>query len=373
MAINLNFLGRGSCLIVSLSLLWLGTAQAVDWTNAIEAARAEVRDHLANKAPGFSIAVGKDGKIVWSEGFGLADVAVHKPVTPQTQFRVGSVSKTFTAVGLMLLVEQGKVDLDADIHKYVPSFPDKGAVITTRELAGHLAGFRHYRGNEFALNHHYESLLDGLRIFQDDPLLFKPGEKFSYSSYGFNLIGVVMESAAHEKYSDWMQQAVFGPLQLTNTMPEVPGQEPGACTLFYTLAEDKTNFVVAPMVDNGFKLPSGGYLSNPEDMVRFGFALLRPGLLQASSLKAMMTSQKTATGQSTGYGVGWMVRQDAHGGRVWTHSGGAMGGSAELVIYPERGLVIAMAANYLEAMAQAAPSIKVVADDFSGGETTNGH
>lgn len=364
---NLNSLGRVSYALVLL--LWAAAAKA----DPIDAARAEVRDHLAPKAPGFSVAVGKDGKIVWSEGFGFADVAAHQVVTPETQFRVGSVSKTFTAVGLMLLVEQGKVDLDADIHKYVPTFPDKGAVITTRELAGHLAGFRHYRGTEFNSDHHYESLLDGLRIFQDDPLLFKPGEKFSYSSYGFNLIGVVMESAAHGKYSDWMQHAVFAPLHLTNTMPEVPGHEPAACTRFYTLAEDKTNFVIAPMVDNGFKLPSGGYLSSPEDMVRFGFAMLQPGLLKESSLKVMLTSQKTADGHSTGYGVGWMVRQDAHGGRIWTHTGGAMGGSAELVIYPDRGLVIAMAANYLEAMNQAAPSIKVIEDDFSDRATTNGH
>jgi CubicO group peptidase (beta-lactamase class C family) len=194
----LHFLGRAR-LLIALALL-VATAHAASLREAIDAARAHVRQNLASKAPGLSIAVGRDGKILWSEGFGFADLAAHKPVTPQTQFRIGSVSKPLTAAGLMLLMEEGKIDLDADIHKYVPDYPDKGAPITTRQLAGHLAGIRHYRGKEFYSGQHYDSIQAGLKIFEDDPLLFKPGEAFSYSSYGFNLISVVMESASQQKF-----------------------------------------------------------------------------------------------------------------------------------------------------------------------------
>src|SRR5215469_10998399 len=126
-------------------VLFVSGARADSLTDAIDAARTEICQHLASKAPGFSIAIGRDGKIVWSEGFGFADIANRKSVTPRTQFRIGSVAKPLTAAGLMLLVEQGKIDLDADIHKYVADFPDKGAVITIRELGGHVAGIRHYR------------------------------------------------------------------------------------------------------------------------------------------------------------------------------------------------------------------------------------
>jgi len=342
------------------------TVQAAPLTNAIEAARAEVRQHLAPKAPGFSIAVGREGKVVWSEGFGLADVAHHTPVTPQTLFRIGSVSKPLTAAGLMRLVELGKMDLGADIHKYVPDFPDKGAVITIRELGGHLAGFRHYQGTEFYSNRHYASLRAGLKLFEDDPLLFQPGEKYSYSSYGFNLLSVAMESAAGERYSDWMQQSVFTPLQMTNTVPDPAQPEPPECTGFYQLDASKTNFVSAPPVDNSFKLASGGYLSTPEDLVRFGLAMLHAGLLKQSSLDALFTAQKTADGKSTGYGIGWILRHDAHGHRVWSHTGGAVGGSANLVIYPDSGVVIAVTANYLGALDQSAESIRVIAEGFSG-------
>jgi serine beta-lactamase-like protein LACTB, mitochondrial len=360
---TLTFFSRARFAIAIVLLA--ATAHAASLADAIDAARSEVRQNLASKAPGFAIAVGRDGKILWSEGFGFADLANHKPVTPQTQFRIGSVSKPLTAIGLMLLVEQDKIDLDGDIHKYVPDFPDKGAPITIRELAGHLAGIRHYRGDELYSNRHYNSGKAGLKIFQDDPLLFKPGERFSYSSYGFNLISVAMESAAHEKFRDWMQQAVFTPLQMNNTIPDEARREPPQCTRFYQLGEDKTNFVLAPSVDNSYKLASGGFLSTPEDLVRFGFAVLHPGFLKRASLDTMFTSQKTAAGQSTGYGIGWFIRRDQHGNRLWSHSGGAVGGSADLLIYPDSGLVIAIASNYEDTQDQASNSIQSIADDFT--------
>jgi CubicO group peptidase (beta-lactamase class C family) len=267
----------------------------------------------------------------------------------------------------MRLVEQGKIDLDADIHNYITDYPDRSAVITIRELGGHLAGIRAYRGNEFLSNEHYGSLRAGLNLFQNDPLLFKPGEKFSYSSYGFNLIGAAMESAAHEKFVDYMQQAVFTPLQMSNTIPDETLNEPSAYARFYVLDTSKTNFVLAPPVDNRYKLPSAGYLSTPEDLVRFGMAMLQPGFLKRASLDTMFTSQKTANGQRTGYGIGWYIDRDAHGKgrRVWFHDGGAVGGSAWLILYPDNRMVIAMSFNYEHAVENTGNSIRLIADAFA--------
>jgi serine beta-lactamase-like protein LACTB, mitochondrial len=338
-------------------------ARAGSFADEIEAARAEIRKNVASKAPGVSIAIGQDGKIVWSEGFGFADLANRKPVTPQTEFRIGSVSKPFTAVGLMLLVEQGKIDLDTDIHKYIRDFPDKGAAITPRELGGHLAGIRAYHGKEFFSNRHYDLLRTGLKIFQDDPLLSKPGEKYSYSSYGFNLIGVAMESVARDTFTNYMQQAVFTPLRMSNTLPDEAGHEPAECSRFYIL-DDKTNFVLGPLVDNSYKWPSGGFLSTPEDLVRFGMAMLQPGFLKPGSFDTMFTSQKTTAGKSIGYGIGWGIGKDAHGEPRWCHFGGAVGGSAALLLYPDHHLVIAIASNYEDALEHADNSIQLIKDDF---------
>ncbi len=127
----------------------------------VSTVRSNILANFAPKVPGLSIAVGQDGKIIWSEGFGFADLEAKKLITPQSMFRIGSVSKPLTAAGLMLLVEKGVVDLDVDIHRYVPDFPEKGYPITTRQLAGHLAGIRHYQGNEVYLNRHPATVREG--------------------------------------------------------------------------------------------------------------------------------------------------------------------------------------------------------------------
>jgi CubicO group peptidase (beta-lactamase class C family) len=227
---------------------------------------------------------------------------------------------------------------------YVPEFPDKGAVLTTRQLAGHLAGIRHYRGLEFLLNRHFSTVREGLKIFQDDPLESQPGEKFSYSSYGWNLVSRVMETASKEEFLSYMQRAVFGPLGMTNTMPDQDGRELPQRTRFYN-SQAGGDFEIAPPVDNSYKWAGGGFLSTPEDLVRFGIAHLEEGFLKRESLDALFTSQKTSDGKATGYGIGWFVLKDANGHRVMTHSGGSVGGTSILMIHPERRVVVAMTSN----------------------------
>jgi len=331
------------------ALLWVSfLAGAASLPEAVGEVRARILTDLAPKVPGLSVAVGEDGKIIWSEGFGLADLDGKKPVTPQTLFRIGSVSKPLTAAGLMLLVEKGKVDLDADIHRYVPDFPDKGHPITTRQLAGHLAGIRHYQGEEFYLNRHYTNVRESLRIFENDPLLSVPGEKYAYSSYGFNLISMVMEAAAGRDFLSYMQDAVWTPLAMTNTMPDDATRALPRRTRFYK-AKDGGGFELEPDVDNSYKWASGGFLSTPEDLVRFASAHLQPGFLTQSSLDALFTSQKTSDGKATGYGIGWDIKKDKHGRRIWMHTGGSVGGTSLLLIQPDSRLVLAMTANCTDA------------------------
>src|SRR5439155_19056924 len=137
--------------------------------------------------PGLSAAIAASGKIAWGGGFGMSDLENFVPAKASTVYRLGSISKPITAVAAMQLVERGKLDLDAAIQIYVPSFPKKPWPITVRQLLGHLSGIRHYRGNEIESTRHYASLVEGLAIFKDDPLLFEPGTKYSYTTYGYSL------------------------------------------------------------------------------------------------------------------------------------------------------------------------------------------
>ena len=333
----------------SLSAQSLEVAEAFagdDYAGAIVDARAAVREVMAEGAvPGASVAVAVGGSIVWSEGFGWADLELRVPVNPLTKFRIGSVSKTMTATGLGLLVERGLVDLDAPVQTYVPDFPEKRWPVTTRQLGGHLAGVRHYAGMEEMLSdEHYPTVSDGLVIFADDSLLFEPGTDYSYSSYGWNLLSAVMESAAGEPFLDFMRDEVFEPLGLRHTVADLNGEIVPDRTRFYE-RDSEGRIVNAPHVDNSYKWAGGGFLSNPEDLVRFGVAHMEPGFLQAETLELLQTSQVRRDGTATNYGIGWRTGVQDDGDETLGHSGGSVGGTTLLLIVPAHDLVVAGVVN----------------------------
>jgi len=319
--------------------------QAAEYSSAKDQARAIAKEWLARGIPGLSVSVAIDGKIVYSEGFGYADLEERVPAWPTTKFRIGSVSKPLTSAALVRLVEDRKLDLDAPIQKYVPSFPDKGAVITARMLAGHLAGIRHYKDGEVDSQKHYDTVLGGLERFQSDPLVVAPGSKFSYSSYGYNLLSAAIEAASGEPFLDTEQRLVFRPLGLLHTTADQPAQIIEQRARFYSGAKGKPK-ENAPYVDNSYKWAGGGFLSTTEDLVRFGSALLKPGFLKAESLALLFTPQKTKDGTATGYGMGWFIGKSDSGQKIYSHSGGSVGGSSELIVYPDTHLVVAFICNY---------------------------
>ncbi len=330
-------------------------------TAAIARAREIVEQAMARTlAPGAQVAVSRGGRTIWSPSFGCADLELDVPVGPATRFRIGSVSKPLTAAAIGLLVQEGRLDLDAPVQRYVPDFPKKAWPITTRQLAGHLAGIRHYEGDEFLIRDHYATVRAGLAIFEKDALLFEPGTKFSYSSYGWNLISAVLEGAAGKPFLDYMNERVFVPGGMSHTaadelIPIIPGR-----ARFYT-RDGKTGAVQnAGYVDNSYKWAGGGFLSTAEDLVAFANALLEGRLLRPETLTLLWTSMKTSDGKDTDYGIGWTVDRDAKGRRRVRHSGGAQGGTANLVLYPEERLVVALTVNSDESFTNRAPAIAEV-------------
>jgi len=324
---------------------WPPYAEAVDLSHgaAIAKARALLHDRM-DEFPGLSVAVALDGRIAWAEGFGWADLEQKVPVRPSSRFRVGSVAKPFTAALLALVYDDGAIDLDAPVQRYVPSFPEKEYPVTTRQLAGHLAGIRHYEGDEFLSSRHYETVLEGLEIFQDDPLLFEPGTRYSYSSYGFNLISAVIEGATGGSFLALMQERIFDPLGMRHTSADHNAFIVSERVRPYVLDEEG-RFANAPYVDNSYKWAGGGFLSTAEDLVRFGLAHQEAGFLQADTLAMLQTGQKTNDGEETDYGIGWRTGTDEQSRRRVGHGGGSIGGRTAFWVYPDQGLVIAMVTN----------------------------
>ena len=344
--------GRHVALAVVLACLYAPLAQAqppappaaapapLHYAEVVEEARALVRADVAERGyPGIAIAVSVDGETVWSEGFGHADLEHRVPMSPSVKFRVGSISKSMTAAAVASLVEDGRLDLDAPVQAYVPSFPEKAHPVTTRQLGGHLSGIRHYRGNENFIRDPYATVLDGLSIFADDPLLHEPDTAFSYTSHGFNLISAVVEGAAEKPFLDTMRDAVFRPLGMRDTLadfvtPIVPGR-----TRYY-VRDDAGRVVNAPFVNNSYKWAGGGFLSTTEDVLRFANAHLDDGFLSKSSLDLLFTEQRTRDGEGVGYGFGWFIRTRDDGRRLLSHSGGSVGGTSLMVMEPETRVVV---------------------------------
>jgi serine beta-lactamase-like protein LACTB len=318
-------------------------------TRAIEFARMLIAAVMEESGtPGMSVAVGIDGAIVWAEGFGYADVENRAPVWEETKFRIGSVSKPLTAAAVGLLMEEGKFDLDAPVQRYVPTFPEKRWPITTRQVAGHLAGIRHYDGMEMLSTARYETVSDGLEIFQNDTLLFEPGDRFSYSTYGWSLISAAIEGASGQDFLSYMQENVFDPLEMLHTVADYTDSIIPHRTRFYQRTGNG-RVVNAPYVDNSNKWAGGGFLSTPSDLARFGFAHFGEELLRSETIHKLWTPQTTNAGESTGYGIGWSV--GVSGGVVVRagHTGGSVGGTAGFETRPQQGTVVAIVGNLSQA------------------------
>ncbi len=293
---------------------------------------------------GLAISVGINDSIIYSEGFGFADVEQQVPVMPAlTRFRVGSVAKAMTAMALGHLHEAGKIDLDAPIQSYLPDFPEKEGIITARLLAGHLAGIRHYQNDENLSATPFSSVQDGLAIFEDDPLVSAPGTEFHYSTFGFNLLSAVIEAAARQDFLSYMSENVFGPVGMQRTSADKVIPIISNRARYYERTDE--NLVNAPWVDNSYKWAGGGFLSTSEDLVRFGLAHLSENFLRRDTIEMMWTPQRTPEPEELGYGIGWWIRSDEKGRRVVRHGGTSVGGSTDLRIYQESGLVIVVISN----------------------------
>lgn len=310
---------------------------------------------------GLAISIGRNNTIAWSGGFGYADMEQQVVINPaHSLFRVGSLAKPMTAVAVGQLVEAGKLDLDAPVQTYLPDFPDKGLPISTRLVGGHLAGIRHYQGDEFFSARHYDTVSEGLTIFMDDPLVSEPGTEFHYSTYGYNLISAIVERASGQEFLAYMDEQVFGPAGMNTTQADQVEPLIANRGRYYRLQDGE--LVNTRWVDNSNKWAGGGFLSTADDLVRFGQAHMDGRLLQPETVELLWTSQATSGGEQTGYGIGWRIDSDAAGRQVIGHGGGSVGGTTKLRIYPDQDLVIAVISN--TSGAELDPIVDAIVDVF---------
>lgn len=298
-----------------------------------------------DRVPGLSVGFMVDD-FVWAKGFGYADMENKSPATAKSAYRLASVTKPMTAVAVMQLVEKGKIDLDAEVQTYVPYFPKKRWPITVRQLLGHLGGISHYRSSEELHIKEHKDTREAIAIFENFDLVAEPGTKYSYTSYGYNLLGAVIEGAAKQSYGDYMRENIWEPLGMTDTHMDDPNELIPNRVRGYRLVDGELK--ISEFIDISSRFAAGGTRSTVIDLLRFAKGLGSQKALSPESIDLMFTSMATKDGRLTNYGMGWMVAP-INGRFVVAHSGGQAETRTRLYYFPTENFAIAVGCNFEDA------------------------
>ncbi len=315
----------------------LNAALTTEQTKAIE--RAIKTDLAAQRTVGLTVAVLQDEDVVFDQGFGLSDLENQVPAKAETSYRLASISKSLSAVLALRLVEEGKLDLDKPVQDYCPEFPQKPWTVTTRHLLSHTSGIRHYKGKEINSTTSYKSTADALEIFKDDALLFEPGTDVQYTTYGYTVLGCVIEAAGGAAFGELAGDYVFTPAKMSSTRIDsnvdlIPNRAQG-------YKRTQTSWRNSNLMDSSYKIPGGGIVSTAGDLVSFANALLHDKLVTSNTRKEMFTPAP-ATLPKMPYGMGWQFSRLE--GEVF-HTGAQSRVATLLYLLPERDFAVAILTN----------------------------
>lgn len=290
---------------------------------------------------GISIAVIQSGRAVLSTGYGFENQAEGIKASSKTVYRLASISKTITAVCVMQLVEQGKLNLDAPITDSVPEWPQDKPKITLRQILSHTSGIRHYQPGKPDATFEHMTTAQSINRFKDDPLLFNPGEKYSYSTHAFTVAARAVETASGMSFQEYVDKNIRAKLGTTTlnledlTKPVVPNRS----ICYQALGNPPKTSAVARLEDNSWKYGGGGFESSAADLAKYGRAVLDAQLLGKSSRDAMWTPDPNGPNKS--YALGWALPSPG----VLGHGGAQQGCRTMLVIHPQSKTVVVVMSN----------------------------
>jgi CubicO group peptidase (beta-lactamase class C family) len=289
---------------------------------------------------GYSI----DGETQWthSEGYICEDTDI--PFTTKTLTRIASIAKNFTAVAIMQLVEKGQIGLDAPLEKYIADLPEDKRRITVKQLLAHTSGIPQYQGEKEIENTiHYKTLNDAMKVFIERPLLFEPGTKYFYTTYGYVILGRVIEEVSAMPFEEYMQQHIFDLAEMNNTgVEQIDVHYENKSCLYH---KGKRKIKEGSQNDLSNRIPGGGFYSTLEDVMKFGNALLAGKFIKLQTLDTMIQTEPVEY-DGNKYGLGWFLYgPPPNENLVIGHSGGQTGCTSQLMIIPKSKTVIVVLSN----------------------------
>lgn len=290
--------------------------------------------------PGAAVIVMKQGKILYRKGFGLADMQLKIPIKPNMVFKLGSMSKQFTAIAIMMLIEQGKLTLETKINEVLQDYPSLNRGIAVRHLLSHTSGMDDHI--DWASIREDLSLDELINTFKDKPLIALPGEKYKYSNPGYVLLGAIIEKISGQTYEDFVTENIFKPLSMNDTHYGSNANIIPNLVRGYRKRENK--YFNAPYMSMTHPYAAGSLLSNVDDLVKWNIALFTGKIVKRESLVKCFTPTKLNKEESTGYGFGWYIGE-FKGRKNISHGGGVYGFVNHAMMLPDEGLYVAVLSN----------------------------
>lgn len=317
------------------------TAQSARRIAAVDSLMTE---YARPNAPGASVLVVRDGQVDFARSYGLADVEHATPVRSETNFRLASVTKQFTATAVMLLAADGKLKFDDEIGAVLPTLPEFARHVTIRQLLHHTGGLPDYE--DFVPDTQTAQVHD-----RDVPALiahatsakFAPGTRFAYSNTGYVLLALVVEQVSGQRFADFLHTRIFAPLGMKETVALEEGRSKVSHRAYgYTV--DANGVRQTDQSNTSATLGDGGIYTSVVDLVKWNHAMERHTLVSAAAQKMAWTSGTLTDGRETGYGFGWFVEHERGMLRV-RHTGESRGFTNAILKYPERGLTVVVLTN----------------------------
>jgi CubicO group peptidase (beta-lactamase class C family) len=327
-----------SFLILSLTLAQAAVPSAAERADALMSRQLKKKTH-----PGFTVLVSREGKVLFNKAYGMADVKGKKANTPGTTFRIGSVSKQFTAAAILKLQEHGKLSVQDSLAKYYPKWPN-GKNITLHHLLTHTSGIYSYTSNPFfAIQVSKPANITTLiPAIQKEKVNFAPGEKWEYCNSGYFLLGLIVEKVSGKTYGEFLQTEFFKPLGMNRTGVHVAGKEPEGESLGY--AKGLLGYKLSNNWDMTWAGGAGALYSTTGDLLRWNEAVFGGKVLKKETLRVAFTPVKLADGSTKNYGYGWGI-SEKRGIRIISHGGGLQGFQCNLAHAPDQKVTIVVLCN----------------------------
>jgi CubicO group peptidase (beta-lactamase class C family) len=302
-------------------------------------------DRFKPNDPGCAVLVAKKGRIVYEKAFGNADLELKVAARPDMIFRLGSISKQFTAIAILQLIEQGKLGLHDSIQKFIKDFPPKNHAITIEHLLTHTSGIKEYTQLDIPdpfIRRKDLSPKEVIDLFKNEPLEFQPGSTFKYSNSGYFLLGYILEGVAGIKYKDYMESTIFKPLGLANTYYDDPAKIIPNRAKGYKREGDM--YENADYLSMTIPFAAGALISNVADLYKWHQALHQYTLIKKETLENAFMPYRLSDGAYSNYGYGWFVL-DMNGSPSLQHGGNINGFKSNEIYFPKEDVFVATLFN----------------------------